>query len=492
MPDKYDISRRKVLAGLGTIGVAGAGAGLGTSAYFSDEESFTDNSLTAGKLDLAVKADIYEYQGAANDGGQSFHGVVNGGDDVQQELTDVKPGDYSWGKFCFSIVDNPGYIWAGGELTSNDENTVTEPEADSDKENNAQTDSQIEGDGELADAIEGCLFYTTHGDYDPAEQGRPTETRAPGDEDDIILEGSLREILAALQTGVPLDGSDDDGRQAFPGDEEESFDDDERCLGFWWEVPTSVGNEIQTDSLTFDITFYAVQERHNDGSDNPFADAVLTSDPSSGTDDDLAGNEQPWITAQISAGPTTVVQIDLNGEVYGNDDNSGNSDFPEWPSNEDDYFMEANIDIDNDSIDEAANDDDFRVGYAAANSGARANAISNSSSASGNGGYIRRNTGGSSSGDSANRSDVAEEDVPGFLAFESGDQLSYTLILDWASIAADGDTPTAQLASAPGAIQVNEVFGGDGGEGVGATPNSSNDGRGDIDNVTDGSGTLQI
>jgi hypothetical protein len=155
--------------------------------------------------------------------------------------------------------------------------------------------------------------------------------------------------------------------------------------------------------------------------------------------------------------------------------------------------MEANVDVDNDGIDEAANDDDFRVGYAAANSGARANAISNSSSgASGAGGYIRRNTGGSSSGDSPNRSDVAEEDVPGFTAYESADQLTYVFELDWSQIAGDSSSPTAQLGSAPGAIQINEVFGGDGGEGVGATPNSSNDGRGSIDNTTDSSGTFTL
>jgi predicted ribosomally synthesized peptide with SipW-like signal peptide len=49
-----NISRRKTLAALGTIGVASAGAGLGTSAYFSDQETFQNNSLTAGTLDMVV------------------------------------------------------------------------------------------------------------------------------------------------------------------------------------------------------------------------------------------------------------------------------------------------------------------------------------------------------------------------------------------------------------------------------------------------------
>jgi len=52
--ERFDISRRKALAALGTIGVASAGAGLGTSAYFSDQETFENNQLTAGTLDMKV------------------------------------------------------------------------------------------------------------------------------------------------------------------------------------------------------------------------------------------------------------------------------------------------------------------------------------------------------------------------------------------------------------------------------------------------------
>jgi len=52
--ERFDISRRKALAALGTIGVASAGAGLGTSAYFSDQETFENNQLVAGTLDLGV------------------------------------------------------------------------------------------------------------------------------------------------------------------------------------------------------------------------------------------------------------------------------------------------------------------------------------------------------------------------------------------------------------------------------------------------------
>jgi predicted ribosomally synthesized peptide with SipW-like signal peptide len=49
----YTISHRSVLAGLGTIGIASAGAGLGTTAFFGDEEQVSA-SLQAGKMDLKL------------------------------------------------------------------------------------------------------------------------------------------------------------------------------------------------------------------------------------------------------------------------------------------------------------------------------------------------------------------------------------------------------------------------------------------------------
>jgi len=49
-----ELTRRKVLASVGAVGAAGAGVGMGTSALFSDEEGFEDNTITAGTLDLKV------------------------------------------------------------------------------------------------------------------------------------------------------------------------------------------------------------------------------------------------------------------------------------------------------------------------------------------------------------------------------------------------------------------------------------------------------
>ncbi|AXG06907.1 hypothetical protein DU500_10960 [Haloplanus rubicundus] len=54
MTHKLTLTRRRLLAGLGTVGVASAGAGLGTTAYFSDQETFANNELTAGEFDLTL------------------------------------------------------------------------------------------------------------------------------------------------------------------------------------------------------------------------------------------------------------------------------------------------------------------------------------------------------------------------------------------------------------------------------------------------------
>jgi hypothetical protein len=36
------------------------------------------------------------------------------------------------------------------------------------------------------------------------------------------------------------------------------------CFGLAWWVPEDVGNEIQSDSASFDLGFYAEQCRNND------------------------------------------------------------------------------------------------------------------------------------------------------------------------------------------------------------------------------------
>jgi len=52
--DKYGLSRASSWADSARSGVTSAGVGLGTTAYFSDDEMLGNNSLASGELDLLL------------------------------------------------------------------------------------------------------------------------------------------------------------------------------------------------------------------------------------------------------------------------------------------------------------------------------------------------------------------------------------------------------------------------------------------------------
>jgi len=472
----HSLSRRRVLAGLGGIGIASAGAGLGTSAFFSDEEAFTNNSLMAGTLDLKldykstylggpgrledVQAMGYPDAADLGDGryllaqaptpeeeaawedlvqGEEFdfcspeadEFLVNGDGIPVFTLEDVKPGDSGEVTISIHICDNPGYLRMVGDLTESLERGQNEPELDAEGED-------TDGVGELADAIEVCVWYDEDCDnvYEPTGTGEqnelevalvsdvsgsmggsaitslktaatsfvdnlssPDEAAAisfnssastdqelttdyqavkdainlytagggtsiaagidegtdellngtnatpgaskvmillsdgnsnasaattaadaakdagiriftialgsantsllqslasspddafvapdPADLDTVyaeiaqivlageqkIFEGSMTELYAAIGDGLVLDGNrQEEGVQPYPGATTQ-------CIGFEWSLPFETGNEVQSDSVTFDVGFEVEQSRHND---DPFATPTPTQTP---------------------------------------------------------------------------------------------------------------------------------------------------------------------------------------------------------------------
>jgi len=157
------LSRRSVLGGLGAVGLASAGAGLGTTAFFSDQESFDGNTITAGQLQIlgswqqmyygaddSVRPQDYGTAGRpwvnafpddTDDGIQSLGDRVyvdDPSDDPAEgrniqlscedfeelgesprpviALDDVKPGDEGEITFGFTLCDNPGYVWMNGDI----------------------------------------------------------------------------------------------------------------------------------------------------------------------------------------------------------------------------------------------------------------------------------------------------------------------------------------------------------------------------------------
>jgi predicted ribosomally synthesized peptide with SipW-like signal peptide len=533
--DTFELSRRKALAALGSVGAASAGAGLGTSAFFSDRETFQNSSLTAGSLDVEVAVsqhyvdwlpdtdtagvstpvdpipapqetddaempasgetpdvrlgtgaagrgetrarpielvlvDDDEDDGDAEDaesdepalefaigskvndvnGGvppgereESLCAIDAGGDDDDAErpivdLDDVKPGDFGFVRFEFASCDNPAFVSVVGELLDSAENGTTEPERDDEDE--------VEGEVELLDevqlAVVGDDVYRALAGLEDGETLSVDSGDGFAGDVPVTLGTLLRgegPVTEPLEGDIPPEeGGGTGDRNCFSG-----ATNHRRTL-VWW-LPVDHANEIQTDSARFGLGIMAEQCRHNDGSIGD-APVTLESDPSP---------DAPWLTAEVDPGPTTTVTVELDDEVYG-----------DWPDNPTSYQMEVNVDAGTDGLGESP-DDDFRFGYAGSGTDLR----------SGAGGYLRRNTG---TGGTNSRTDVAAEDLDGFEATESGDRLTYTFEIDWTALAADDD---AALSGPPSEIEINEVFGTDGGEGVQFESPS-------VDNATEASGTL--
>jgi predicted ribosomally synthesized peptide with SipW-like signal peptide len=331
--ETFELTRRKALAGLGTIGVASGGAGLGTSAFFSDTESFDGNSLTAGTLDMKAAysahysdwsddegqgVSVRMWDGAPNTTGSS--GDLESGetglpandawliavDDPEQFLAntqydaqgdvaadcpagtdaddldapiidvtgDVKPGDFGEVTFDFRLCDNPGFVWLTGRPVTAAENGVNEPEGKDDDETGPDDESYDVENGdtvadilnseiELLDVIKAAAWIDDGGD---GPGGNADGNNYQNGSETPFLAGSLRTVLTELNSGAgfPLAGDQSAeagggmGRNCFSGDTKHS-------VAFAWWVPVDHGNEIQSDSVTFDLGFYTEQCRHNDG-----------------------------------------------------------------------------------------------------------------------------------------------------------------------------------------------------------------------------------
>jgi hypothetical protein len=121
-----------------------------------------------------------------------------------------------------------------------------------------ETDPQPEqcADVELLDVVQAAAWVDDGNNYQN------------GDETPAVT-GSLRFVLDQLSSGAgfglsgdtpaPDGGGAENARNCFSAETTHS-------VAFAWWVPVDHGNEIQTDSATFSLSFYTEQCRHNDGS----------------------------------------------------------------------------------------------------------------------------------------------------------------------------------------------------------------------------------
>lgn len=221
---------KKIVISFSVIAVVAVVAIGATTAFFSDTETSTGNVFTAGAIDLQIDS-------TASYNGQPVVAAIWGLKDLVPtadkffDFSDIKPGDSGENTISLHVINNDAWVCAEvSNLISND-NGLTEPESSVD-------DTDGIGQGELADAMV-WKIWRDDGDNE-WETGEEILTEGHP------VNGVLPVYDSVVTPSSPLVG----GETAY--------------LGVAWSLPYAVGNEVQTDSLTGDISFYVEQARNNE------------------------------------------------------------------------------------------------------------------------------------------------------------------------------------------------------------------------------------
>ena len=237
---------KKILISLSVIGAIAAIVIGGTIAYFSDTETSTGNIFTAGKLDLQVDSRC-KYNGVS----QAFCTWTL--KDLTSEkffdFSDVKPGDSGEDTISLHVYNNDAWGCVTITPTANDDISSNEPELAA---SDIQNDPNNLWDGELAQNMQFMIWA------DVCNQGG-----VPGDNiyqagcDRLLTQGTgpLAPVTWALADSVTPN--------VFTGTIGPLIGSNNYYIGVAWNIPTTVGNEIQSDSYSADVSFYTEQHRNN-------------------------------------------------------------------------------------------------------------------------------------------------------------------------------------------------------------------------------------
>jgi predicted ribosomally synthesized peptide with SipW-like signal peptide len=308
MSKKYKLSRRKALGGLATIGVAGAAAGYGTSALYTDEETFGNNSITAGTLNMEVTAEVV----AANDEYENAVGTIDYVQTADQDTAvagysfeDFKPGD--WVIICWDINvgDNPGYVCIHGGEFSQDGGETTEPEPTPDDGELADnlllthwngvsvSSSDITSRDELIElsqttnknslnpqsgswsepdedgSVDSNRHYTDVLEFLFGEDQNPDNKGVPDESNGDLLGNGYASTDGVVIRNTDTANGGSEGGIGGPGTDVREVGSDDNGdnpdgVTFYQliELPVEVGNEVQGDTLQFDLAFKTVQSRN--------------------------------------------------------------------------------------------------------------------------------------------------------------------------------------------------------------------------------------
>lgn len=286
------ILNARILASVAMLVFVGAAIASSTGAFFSDTETSTGNTFTAGELDLLVDSQAH-YAGLVCDDQGVWADDLNVaepttrpdllGDECEGtwaetnlgvgttffDLGDLKPGDEGENTISLHVENNDAYVCAVINNLVDNDNSLTEPEAD----DGDVTPGPL-GGGELSGQINFFAWADTGG---VAGTSSPQAGNNIWDDGELplfappffgpasdVLGGVTYPLFTPIGSGgvgpMPGDSTTYVGLSWCYGTMTVDTDDEElTCDG------GPVNNVSQTDSMAADIHFYAEQARNNDG-----------------------------------------------------------------------------------------------------------------------------------------------------------------------------------------------------------------------------------
>jgi hypothetical protein len=214
--------------------------------------------VTSGEIDLRLPYRV-SYTDATSGTTTTAEGVINGdrttgtGIDVES----LRPGDRGHIVLNPAVAGHPAYLWLCGGIRFSDENGVLSQERGSSTLERRGGPGDRTG-GEVEHALGAELLYV-----DPDSEDRQ-----------VLLRGSFADVLGTLRYGLALDATPEydapePGGLIAPGEQSCFAGSAVPHLALRWWLPEETGNSIMTDRFEFELTFYALQCGHGDGTYNP-------------------------------------------------------------------------------------------------------------------------------------------------------------------------------------------------------------------------------
>lgn len=259
--------KKSILLSLAVIAFAGAAVWGATGAFFSDTETSTGNTFTAGDIDLKIDNESY----VTNNAGVLVASPANSWEisNLTNQLffsfADVKPGDVGEDTISVHAGTNDAYACMAARITATPENSLIDPETDAGDTGPANGDN-----GELQNNIN-FVFWNDDGD-NVFETGENNIASLSGTAASIFsgawspvgtgaIPGNGTQYVAKAWcfggiTGAPV-AQDGNGHMAGSTNGPLVRGTGFTCSG------AGDQNIAQTDGIMVDVSFQAVQARNN-------------------------------------------------------------------------------------------------------------------------------------------------------------------------------------------------------------------------------------